>query len=116
MKYDFTEVEFGMPLRPLVEARAILASHPKVEKAIIHGERVLGTHHSGTRMELTLHGDQLETGDLWCIAYDFEESSLPYLADITLFAHLTDSNLKQHIERYGQVFYDKNINYQKTAA
>lgn len=99
--------EFGLPAATLATVRAILASCPAVEQAIIYGSRAKGTHRHGSDIDLTLLGPQLTVDTLGQLATQLEESNIPYMVDLSLFDHIDHAGLREHIERVGKVFYQR---------
>lgn len=97
--------EFGLPPRTLDEMRAIFAQHHQVKKVLIYGSRAMGNYREGSDIDLTLYGDALTHGDLVNIADELDESSIPYLVDLSIFNELNHAELRKHIQRVGQVFY-----------
>ena len=102
-----TRQAFGLPESTLACVRRILAANPNVEKAILYGSRAKGTYRSGSDIDLTLLGAKLVYQDLADIAGQLEESPIPYLVDLSLFAHIDNPNLIEHINRVGVVFYQR---------
>ena len=102
-----TRQEFGLPESTLACVRRILAANPNVEKAILYGSRAKGNCKTGSDIDLTLLGAKLAYRDLADIAGQLEESPIPYLVDLSLFAHIDNPSLIEHIERVGVVFYQR---------
>ncbi len=102
-----TNREFGLPASTLSCIRRILAANPHVEKAILYGSRAKGNYKPGSDIDLTLLGAELGYPDLAGIAAQLEESPIPYLVDLSLFAHIDNPNLTEHIARVGVVFYQR---------
>ena len=85
----------------------ILMRHPHVEQAIIYGSRAKGTHHPGSDIDLTLIGTDLSYKDLLQIMQELYESPIPYHVDVSIFDNISDASVRDHIQRRGQVFYQK---------
>lgn len=101
-------MEFGLPESARIIVRAILVTHPKVERAILYGSRAMGTYKTGSDIDLTLTGGDLDYGELANIANDLEESDLPYKVDLSLLAGIANPGLVDHIQRVGKVFYERD--------
>ena len=104
--------DFGLPERTLQEMRAIFAKYSKVQKVVIYGSRAIGTHKPGSDIDLTLYGQDLTFNDLNVLAGALDDSSIPYLVDLSIFDALDHVKLKDHIDRVGQVFYDRYADWQ----
>lgn len=85
----------------------ILACHPGVERAIVYGSRAKGTFRTGSDIDLTLVGARLSHVDLLRLMREFDESSIPYRVDLSLLESIQDSAVRSHIERWGQVFFQR---------
>lgn len=95
-------MEFGLPEATLSIVRAILGRYAKVDKAILYGSRAMGTFKTGSDIDLTLVGSNLDFSALASISSDFDESEIPYKVDLSLFAHIDNANLIEHIQRVGK--------------
>jgi predicted nucleotidyltransferase len=98
MRFGLTEREFGI-------VRDILATYPEVEQVVIYGSRAMGNFHSGSDLDLTLFGQNVDDATRRHIGSDLDESLLPYTVDLSIFHKLDNENLKDHIRRRGKVFY-----------
>lgn len=99
----------GLPEKTVGILRRILADFPAVEKAVIYGSRAKGNFKPGSDIDLTLFGDGLNPDLLDEIAFRLEESSIPYMVDLSIFARLENAKLREHIERVGKLFYERTL-------
>jgi predicted nucleotidyltransferase len=87
---------------------AVLKKFPTVETALLYGSRAMGTFRRGSDIDIALKGEQLSDDTCSRIHFELEEETLlPYFFDITHYASLENQNLKDHIDRVGVVFYQK---------
>ena len=93
---------YGLPDATLHAIRAVLAQHPRVQRATLYGSRAKGCHRNGSDIDLTLHGSDLTFDDLLRIETQLDDLDLPYLIDLSLHRHLTNPDLLQHIQHHGQ--------------
>ena len=100
-------MEFGLPERTCTAVRQILASYPQIEKAVLYGSRAKGNYKAGSDIDLTLFGAALDHQSLMSIASALEESDIPYTVDLSLFEQIETPALREHIQRVGQVFYQR---------
>jgi len=98
-------LEFGLPPTTCSTIRHILADVPAVEKAVIFGSRAKGNHRPGSDIDLTLFGQGLSLATVGHIAAKLDESLIPYQVDLSVFDHIEQPGLREHIERVGRVFY-----------
>lgn len=85
----------------------VFARHPAVEQAVLYGSRAKGNYKPGSDIDLSLHGAALTLQELWAINDELDELLLPYSIDVLIFEQLTHEKLKEHIERVGVVFYQR---------
>lgn len=101
-------MEFGLSEKTLAIIRQILLESQSVEKAILYGSRAKGNYKRGSDIDLTLIGVDLDYGVLSDIAEKLYESPIPYKVDLSLFDKIDNQNLREHIERVGKVFYQRD--------
>ena len=99
--------DFGLPQRTINEMHAIFAKHSKIKKVVVYGSRAMGSYRPGSDIDLTMFGEDLTYTDLLRISSDLEDSSIPYLVDLSIFDQLNHAELRDHIRRVGMVFYQK---------
>ncbi len=97
----------GLSPRIVGLLRQILADFPEVEQAVLYGSRAKGAHKPGSDIDLTLFGDRLTSDIRSKIAARLDESPIPYTVDLSLFAELNHTKLREHIDRVGVVFYER---------
>lgn len=98
---------YGLSDNTIKELKNIFASYTKVDKIVLYGSRAKGTHRDGSDIDLTFFGKELTLAIIYEIEEKIEELNLPYLFDISLFSHINNVSLIEHIERVGKVFYTK---------
>ncbi len=101
-------MRFGLPEQTTAIMRNILARYPQVEQAIIYGSRAKGTYRPGSDIDLTLIGQLLSYEDLLQIMGEFYDSAIPYTVDVSVFDYIDDAAVRDHIERRGQVFFQRS--------
>ena len=99
-------MEFGLNQETIDKINSVFEKHPEIEKVIIYGSRAKGNYKSGSDIDFTLIGNDLndlvETLDS-----EIDDLNTPYLFDISIFGKLNSPTLKEHINRVGKVFYKK---------
>ena len=100
--------QFGLSDKTLETVRAILATCPELEKALVYGSRAMGNYRTGSDIDITLIGAQLNMDMLFKLVRLFDESNLPYMVDLSITANITNPNLIDHIKRVGQVLYQRD--------
>ncbi|MBK1695032.1 hypothetical protein CKO09_09820 [Chromatium weissei] len=101
-------MQFGLSDNTCTILRTIFNQYSAVQKAVIYGSRAKGNYRNGSDIDLTLFGDALNDQTLSAIAWALDESVIPYTVDLSLFNTIENSALREHIERVGVVFYERN--------
>lgn len=101
-------MEFGLSDNTCASVRAILAHYPTIERAVLYGSRAKGNYQPGSDIDLTLMGDALDYQVLSSVASALDESDIPYTVDVSVFDRLDNPALREHIERVGVVFYQRD--------
>ena len=101
-------MKFGVSDQTIGAIHAILHRYPEVDQAVLYGSRAKGNYKRGSDIDLTLIGSkELTHKVLLRIACELEESSIPYLVDLSIFSQIADKDVRNHIQRKGIVFYQK---------
>lgn len=96
---------YGLEKETLEKIIGIFAQYGAVQEAIIYGSRAKGNHKPGSDIDLTLKGDDLNLKILNQISLDLDELLLPYTFDLSIYHHIQQPDLIDHILRVGEVFY-----------
>ncbi|MEW5886409.1 MAG: nucleotidyltransferase domain-containing protein [Pseudomonadota bacterium] len=102
-----TEADFGLPAATLEAIRSILAEAPAVQRAIIFGSRAMGNYRRGSDIDLALQGPDVTLDVQTRLSARLDESPIPYQVDLVRLDALEHPGLRAHIERVGQVFYER---------
>ena len=97
----------GLSESTVARIRGVLARFGEVEKAVLYGSRAMGNYRAGSDIDLTLHGPGLRFDQLGLIANALDDLLLPYTIDLSIFEQLGHTELREHIERVGKVFYER---------
>lgn len=91
--------------------KGVFQRFPMVEQVILYGSRAKGNYKPGSDIDLTVKGKDLNLSVMNEISLMLDDLLLPYMIDISVFSHIKDRDLIDHIERVGIVFYCKdNLN------
>jgi uncharacterized protein len=99
--------EFGLTPQTVEKIQSVLARFAQLDRAVIYGSRAKGNFRNGSDIDLTLFGDQLTHSDLREIENRIDDLMLAYSFDLSLFQHISNRGLVQHIERVGKEFFTK---------
>jgi len=99
---------FGLQEATIQKICAVLRHYPQVEKAILYGSRAKGNFKNGSDIDLTLRGGaDLTLNVLYKIMDEIDDLLLPYTIDLSIFNHINDQDMIEHIQRVGVAFYEK---------
>lgn len=99
---------FGLKEGAIQRIGAVLAHYPQVEKAVLYGSRAKGNYKNCSDIDLTLCGGKDLTLDvLYKIMGELDDLLLPYTIDLSIFSHIGDPDVIEHIQRAGMTFYEK---------
>lgn len=100
-------MKYGLKETVIQQICGVLAKHPQVEKAILYGSRAKGNYKNGSDIDLTLRGADLTLHVLYKIMDELDDLLLPYTIDLSIFSHISDPDVIEHIQRVGMTFYEK---------
>lgn len=96
----------GLPKAVLEKLRRVFAAGPGIERVILYGSRAKGTHRKGSDIDITILGESLDFTALLSIETEIDDLMLPYMMDVSLFHHLDNGELIEHIRRRGITIYE----------
>ena len=98
-------MKFGLEQKTIDQIYSIFAKYNQIDQVIIYGSRAKGNYKKGSDIDLVIKGRDLDLSILQDIELEIDDLLLPYTFDISIFEHLKDPDLIDHIQRVGQVFY-----------
>ncbi|WP_114325738.1 nucleotidyltransferase domain-containing protein [Candidatus Colwellia aromaticivorans] len=98
---------FGLPNTAIEQMNNIFSQYPDVEKVIIYGSRAKGNYKNGSDIDLTLLGSNIDVDILNSIYTAIDDILLPYTIDLSIYQHIDNMALTQHIKDIGKLFYLK---------
>ncbi|MFV8375482.1 nucleotidyltransferase domain-containing protein [Flavobacterium sp. LB1P62] len=100
-------MKFGLNKETISKINSVFVKHSEIEKVIIYGSRAKGNFRKGSDIDLTLFGNELKDGLVGEINLEIDDLNTPYLFDISIYNQLTSESLKDHINRVGEIFYER---------
>ncbi|GHT35016.1 hypothetical protein AGMMS49574_23530 [Bacteroidia bacterium] len=101
-------MHYGLKETDIEQIREVLASYSEVEQAILYGSRAKGNFKPASDIDLTLKGNLLNLTIQYKIENDLDDLLLPYKMDISIFHQISNPDLVDHINRVGQVLYERH--------
>ncbi len=84
---------------------SVFRDEESVSEVILYGSRAKGTHRPGSDIDLTLKGTALTTKWLMELSGKIDDLLLPYEMDLSIFDHIDNEDLVDHINRVGKVVF-----------
>ena len=98
---------YGLKKKVIQKINRIFAGYQEVEKVLLYGSRAKGNHKTGSDIDLTLIGKNLNLKLLNKISLDLDDLLLAYKIDLSLHDQINNHDLLDHISRVKKVFYKK---------
>ena len=98
---------YGLDDELLTRITAILANNDRLEAALLFGSRAKGTFRPGSDVDIALKGRALTVKDTIQIGIELDDLETPYRFDLTIYHRITEPALRDHIDRVGQVLYQR---------
>ncbi len=98
-------MQYGLKKESIEKVNRIFAQYDKVEEVILYGSRAKGNYKPGSDIDLTLKGKELNLKLLNKISLELDDLLLPYTFDLSIYNHIKQADLIDHIVRVGKVFY-----------
>lgn len=87
--------------------RKLFEAEPTVSEVILYGSRAKGTHRPGSDIDLTLKGEGLSMVQMIDLSSKIDDLLLPYEVDLSIFGHIDNPDLTDHILRGGKVVFSR---------
>jgi predicted nucleotidyltransferase len=97
---------YGLPDRAVEKINGVFSEYASIEKAVLYGSRAKGTNKNGSDIDLTLFG-QVTFQELLRIETQLDDLLLPWMIDLSIYNHINNPALIEHIERVGLVFFSR---------
>lgn len=95
----------GLSCGEMDRMQSIFSNEPLISKIILYGSRAKGTHRPGSDIDLAIKGRGLTTGWLMDVSLKIDDLLLPYEVDLSIFEHIDNPDLIEHINRVGKVIF-----------
>ncbi len=101
-------MKYGLKEETVEKINHIFSQYPEIEKVVLYGSRAKGNFKNGSDIDLTFYGEKLNLSILGKIDNALDDLLLPYTLDLSIFKHIDNADLMDHIKRVGIDFYKKN--------
>jgi predicted nucleotidyltransferase len=100
-------MKYGLTSSTIQAIQDVFAGYLQVEKAVLYGSRAKGNYRNGSDIDLVLWGQDLDLSLLFRIETQLDDLLLPYKIDLSLYDHIANPELREHIQRVGKVFWQR---------
>lgn len=100
-----TNKDWGLSQEDIIRIQQVLASCPRLKKAILFGSRAMGTHRPGSDIDIAMEGEELTIQDQLGLMSMIDELNLPYFTDLIILERVENKDLIDHINRVGKVIF-----------
>ena len=102
-------MQYGLKQQDIESIQKVFSAFNEVEKVILYGSRAKGNFKPASDIDITLVGEELDITLLNKISLALDDLLLPYTFDVSIFSHIKNEDLLDHINRIGIVFYTKEV-------
>lgn len=100
-------MKFGLDDEVIEKINTVFSKYLVIDVVLIYGSRAKGTFTSGSDIDLTLKGKNIDYSTVRNVEMEIDDLLLPYSFDISNLTDISNPDLVDHINRVGQVFYEK---------
>ena len=101
-------MEYGLSEETLQKIIVVFKAFPSIKQAILYGSRAKGNFKNGSDIDITLVGQELNLTILGKIEWELDDLLLPYTFDVSIFHHIANAELVEHINRVGKKIYESS--------
>lgn len=101
-------MDFGLKKEHIDAINNVFNEYQNIEKVLIYGSRAKGTHKPGSDIDLVIAEKEISFSQMMEITNKLDDLLLPYKIDISQKSKISNSDLIDHINRVGKIFYQRN--------
>ena len=100
-------IKFGLSAKDCRLIENVFRNYESIRVVVIYGSRAMGQFQPGSDIDLTIIASDFTLSDLFRLKNDLDDLNLPYKFDLSNKDQIENPNLIDHINRVGQIFYQK---------
>ncbi len=100
-------MRFGLKEELIKSLGEIFDKYDKIDRVVVFGSRAKGNFKSGSDIDLAIFGKDIDLRYLHDLEVEIDDLLLPYEFDFVIFENIKDNELKKHIERVGESFWER---------
>jgi predicted nucleotidyltransferase len=97
---------YGLKERDIEKIKSVFCEYPEIDKVILYGSRAKGNYRKNSDIDLSIVG-AVNLDKILSIETKLDDLFLPYEFDLSIFNKIKNIALKEHINRVGLTFYEK---------
>jgi predicted nucleotidyltransferase len=101
-------MNYGLKNTAIHDMQQIFQRFEAVEKVLLYGSRAMDNYRPNSDIDLTLVGNQLDFDTLLAVDAALDDLLLPYKIDLSIYHQIENTDLQDHIQRVGKVFYQQD--------
>lgn len=100
--------DFGIPEKSYNLITKGLLEDENIDKAVVFGSRAIGNYKNGSDIDIALFGKNINQNTIIKLSMLLnEELPIPYFIDILDYKNIKNIALKEHIDNFGKLLYQK---------
>ena len=100
-------MNFGLKKRDIDHLLNAFERFPEIQQVLVFGSRAKGNSKAGSDVDLALKGEDITDETISRLRAALDELPLPYFFDIVDYATIQNKDLIGHIDRVGEIIYQK---------
>ena len=100
----------GIPQADSQRLLELIRTHPHVQKVVLYGSRALGRQRAGSDIDICLVAQSMALEELLDLGAQLDDLLLPWHIDLQLRHLIAHEGLVAHIERAGQLLWERSPN------
>lgn len=104
---------YGLKERDIEKIKSVFCEYPEIDKVMIYGSRAKGDYRKNSDIDLSIVGG-VNLDKILSIETKLDDLFLPYEFDLSIFNKIKNIALKEHINRVGLTFYEKESSVANT--
>ncbi len=88
--------------------RSVFELYPGIRQAVLFGSRAMGSHRSGSDIDIAVDSDEISYNDLLHLNRLIDDLNLPFKVDLVYIQRIENADLLDHIHRVGKILYARN--------
>ncbi len=101
------ETECGLSLLIQAKLNELFDKKTFIDQVVLYGSRAKGNFKSGSDIDLTIKSTSMQLNDLFKMETEMDDLLLPYKVDLSIYKLIDNENLKEHIDRVGKIFFQR---------